>query len=47
MSYVNYSIIEWGNTYHSYMDKIFKLKNGECELSQMVTEATTLHYFKV
>ena len=26
LPYVNYSIIVWGNTYHSYMDKIFKLQ---------------------
>ena len=26
LPYVDYSIIVWGNTYHSYMDKIFKLQ---------------------
>ena len=26
LPYVNNSIIIWGNTYHSYMDKIFKLQ---------------------
>ena len=26
LAYVNYSTIVWGNTYHSYMDKIFKLQ---------------------
>ena len=26
LPYVNYSIIVWGNTYHSYIEKIFKLQ---------------------
>ena len=26
LPYVNYSVLVWGNTYQSYMDKIFKLQ---------------------
>ena len=43
MPNVNYGIKVWGNIYHSYIDKIFKLQNGQCELSQKVTKKP-LHF---